>query len=170
MNGDELKNESTLDLKRIEKLMKLVKQHGFTEFEWKSQQESIKFKVQAGGIHIPADALAPPRPHQHVPAHSGGPSADLGEERASATPKADNKPQGKEVHSPFVGTFFRSPAPGEEAYVKEGDRVRVGQALCIIEAMKVLNEIESDVDGVVLAVLPENGEAVEFGQTLFVIQ
>ncbi|MFM8152892.1 MAG: acetyl-CoA carboxylase biotin carboxyl carrier protein, partial [Polynucleobacter victoriensis] len=108
-------------------------------------------------IYAPAPAAAPA-----APAPAAAPTAPA----EAAAPAA---PTGHAVKSPMVGTFYRSPTPGADAFVKIGDTVKEGQTLCIIEAMKLLNEIESDKSGVVKEILCENGQGVEFGQALFII-
>ncbi|MEW5763961.1 MAG: acetyl-CoA carboxylase biotin carboxyl carrier protein [Acidobacteriota bacterium] len=121
------------------------------------------FMVPQGGPSLPA-APAPPAPPVSGPPQTGGEAPSTGE--AAPTPAA----RGTEIKSPMVGTFYRSPAPGAEPFVKIGDTVRKGQTLCIIEAMKLMNEIESELDGVVLDVYPENAQPVEYGERLFLIQ
>ncbi|HEX7183430.1 MAG TPA: acetyl-CoA carboxylase biotin carboxyl carrier protein [Thermoanaerobaculia bacterium] len=116
-----------------------------------------------------AAAVSAPAPAAPAPAPSAGASA-----AAAASPKAAEPagpPAGSHIlSSPIVGTFYRSPSPDAPAFVEVGDRVKKGQVLCIIEAMKLMNEIESDVDGVVLEIYPKNAQPVEFGEPLFAIR
>ncbi len=117
----------------------------------------------AGGQAVqPAVPAAVPAPPQGAPAES---AAGGGEE---ASPKLSERMT--EVKSPMVGTFYRAPAPGAEAFVKVGDPVKKGQTLCIIEAMKLMNEIESEVDGTVVDILTENAQPVEYGEKLFIVE
>jgi acetyl-CoA carboxylase biotin carboxyl carrier protein len=112
---------------------------------------------------VPAPAPTPPAP-EPVAAVNPAPAP-------APAPKAEESAvKGVEVKAPIVGTFYRSPSPDAEPFVKEGDTVKKGQVLCIIEAMKLMNEIESDVSGVVRKILASNGEPVEYGQALFIIE
>jgi acetyl-CoA carboxylase biotin carboxyl carrier protein len=110
---------------------------------------------------MPAPQQAPAQPQSSAP-----PAAQQGEETAEA---GDTESEGNVVKSPIVGTFYRSPSPDADAFVKVGDTVEKGQTLCIVEAMKIMNEIESEFSGEVKKILVENGEAVEFEQPLFII-
>ena len=89
---------------------------------------------------------------------------------APATPEVAPEPAGRVIKSPMVGTFYRSASPGSKAFVEIGDPIKEGEPVCIIEAMKIMNEIEADCDGKVLRILCENGQAVEFGQPLFIVE
>lgn len=132
------------------------------------QVQYIPTPVAAPQIAAPQPAVAAPAPQ---PASIAAPTPHPASEAAPA-PKAENKEEvkGVEVKAPIVGTFYRSPAPDADPYVKEGDTVKKGQVLCIIEAMKLMNEIESEVSGVVRKILVNNAEPVEYGQTLFIIE
>ncbi len=122
------------------------------------------FMVPPSGQTLPAAAATPPAPPVSGAASAAVQSPSVAEATAAAAAR------GTEVKSPMVGTFYRSPAPGAEPFVKIGDTVRKGQTLCIIEAMKLMNEIESELDGVVLDVFPENAQPVEYGERLFLVQ
>ncbi len=122
------------------------------------------FMVPQSGQVLPAPAAAPSSPPASGTAPAAVPSPPAGEAAPSEAPR------GTEIKSPMVGTFYRAPAPGAEPFVKIGDTIRKGQTLCIIEAMKLMNEIESELDGLVLDVFPENAQPVEFGERLFLVQ
>jgi len=144
-----------MDRKELDALLKLLRRHGVAEFtlEEKDVSVSVSF-LGAGTVPVVAAAplAAPPVAPSAAPASAPAPRP-AGDSRA--------------VRAPIVGTFYRSPAPDAPPYVNVGDRVRKGQVVCIVEAMKLMNQIESDVDGVVLEILVENGAPVQFGQELF---
>jgi acetyl-CoA carboxylase biotin carboxyl carrier protein len=158
-----------MDLKRIEEVIKLLNQYGLESIE--VEEAGFKLKVGSRSTLAGYPPLGQPIIH-HVPQVPQGTShlttqAGAVENSPAAGPK---KHKGKEVKSPFVGTFYRSPGPGSDPFVDVGKRVKKGDTLCIIEAMKLMNEIEADVDGVVAAILVDNEEPVEFDQPLFVIE
>ena len=129
------------------------------------------FRVSAAG-EIPAASPAPAvaAPAVAAPAAPAAPAmAASAADEAAPAEQPEPEPEGHVLVSPIVGTFYTAPSPDADAYVSVGDRVSKGQVLCIVEAMKLMNEIESDVDGVVLRVLAENAQPVEFGQPLFAI-
>ena len=155
-----------MDLRKLKTLIDLVETSGIAELEIQEGEERVRItRAVAPG---PAYYASPPMPHPsqglgahvHVPSHTGVPNAEA---------PASHAPEGHLVKSPMVGTFYRAGSPGAKAFVEIGDTVKEGDALCIIEAMKLMNEIESDKSGVVKAILVENGQPVEFGQPLFVI-
>ena len=146
-----------MDLRKLKKLIDLVQESGISELEVTEGEEKVKI-VKSGGSGSASTAFPPPAP---VAA-----AAPLPGPAAVATP-ADVP--GHLVKSPMVGTFYRSPSPGAKAFVEVGDTVKLGDTICIIEAMKLLNEIECDKDGVVKAILAENGQPVEYGEPLVVI-
>jgi|TARA_B110000971_G_scaffold216692_1_gene252136 acetyl-CoA carboxylase biotin carboxyl carrier protein len=146
-----------MDLRKLKKLIDLVEESGISELELTEGEEKVR---------ISRATQAAPQAIQQMVAQA--PLA------APATPATDTHAapeaaQGHEVESPMVGTFYRSSSPETSAFVQVGDTVEVGDTLCIIEAMKLLNEIESDKAGVVKKILIENGQPVEYGETLFVI-
>jgi len=158
-----------MDLRKLKKLIDLVQESGIAEIEITEGEEKVK--IIRGGAQEVSYVVAPAThapiaaPAQLIAAPAGGVAAAPAE--AAAAPAL---PAGHVVKSPMVGTFYRSPSPGAKAFVEVGDTVKAGQTVCIIEAMKLLNEIESDKDGVVKAVLVENGQPVEFGEPLVVIE
>jgi acetyl-CoA carboxylase biotin carboxyl carrier protein len=150
-----------MDLRKLKKLIDLVQESGIGEIEITEGEERVRI---ARGGHVAvapvAGAIPVPVAATHVPAASAAPAAAAAE--APAEP-------GRTVKSPMVGTFYRAPSPEAKPFVAVGDTVKEGQTLCVIEAMKLMNEIESDAAGVVKAILVENGLPVEYGQALFVI-
>jgi acetyl-CoA carboxylase biotin carboxyl carrier protein len=153
-----------MDLRKLKKLIDLVQESGIGELEVTEGEEKVRI-VRGGPGEIvvaaqPQFAIAAPAPVA-APGTAGAAPA--------ATPEPAI-PAGHIVKSPMVGTFYRSPSPGAKPFVEVGDTVTAGQTICIIEAMKLLNEIESDKDGVVKAVLAENGQPVEYGEPLVVIE
>ena len=153
-----------MDLKLLHRLIRIMKKGDLQELEVEDREGGIKVRLSRG-------KEAPPAPMLHVVQAPGthGPAPAVpagGEVRGEA---ALAKPAGHPILSPMVGTFYRSSAPDAEPFVQVGTRIKVESRLCIIEAMKVMNEIKSEVSGEVLEVLVENGEPVEFGQPLFLV-
>ncbi|HEY2865275.1 MAG TPA: acetyl-CoA carboxylase biotin carboxyl carrier protein [Casimicrobiaceae bacterium] len=144
-----------MDLRKLKTLIELVESSGIAELEIAEGEERVRI----------TRALAPAaHTHTPLPVHAGTlPGA------AGAAPAPAPEPEGHAIKAPMVGTFYRSASPGAKAFVDIGDSVEVGDALCIIEAMKLMNEIEADRAGVVKAILVENGQAVEYGQPLVII-
>jgi acetyl-CoA carboxylase biotin carboxyl carrier protein len=143
-----------MDLRKLKTLIELVESSGIAELEIAEGEERVRItrSVAPGSHHHPLPAQhASPMPVAHAPA------------------PAAQEPEGHTIKSPMVGTFYRSASPGAKAFVDIGDSVQVGDPLCIIEAMKLMNEIEADRAGVVKAILAENGQAVEYGQPLVII-
>ncbi len=153
-----------MDIRKVKKLIEMLEESSLAEIEIKEGEESIR--ISRAGIAGPAMAqvvtAAPVAPTASAPA----PAATLPGE----APSSPVRPSGHLVTSPMVGTFYRSPSPGAKAFVEVGDTVKVGDTLCIIEAMKMMNQIESDKAGTVKAILKENGQPVEFGEPMFVIE
>jgi acetyl-CoA carboxylase biotin carboxyl carrier protein len=150
-----------MDLRKIKTLIDLVQESGIAELEITEGEEKVR--ISRHGVAAPA-----PQYMQQMPAQVNlQPTAAA---PAAAAPVAPAEPVGHTLKSPMVGTFYRSPSPGASSFVEIGQAVTKGQTLCIIEAMKLLNEIESDAAGVVKAILVENGQPVEYGQPLFVIE
>ncbi|MDB5969800.1 MAG: acetyl-CoA carboxylase biotin carboxyl carrier protein [Hydrocarboniphaga sp.] len=152
-----------MDLRKIKTLIELVEQSGISELEVKEGEESVRISRQTQPLHY---ALPPALP---APVAAPAPAAPAAV-AAPVAPAAPPKPSGYVVRAPMVGTFYRTPSPGAKAFVEVGQTVKVGQTLCIIEAMKMLNQIESDRAGVVVDILVENERPVEFDQPLFVIE
>jgi acetyl-CoA carboxylase biotin carboxyl carrier protein len=149
-----------MDLRKLKKLIDLVQESGITELEVTEGEERVRIAKNYGALAVPMQQYAAPPVL---------PGAALGAASSVRLDDEDDVPDGHVVKSPMVGTFYRSPSPGAEAFVQIGQAVKEGDTLCIIEAMKLLNEIEADASGVIKAILVENGEPVEFGAPLFVI-
>jgi acetyl-CoA carboxylase biotin carboxyl carrier protein len=152
-----------MDLRKLKTLIDLVSESGISELEVTEGEGKVRIVKNAPPVYVQSSPFAQPMTAS-VPA----PGGFVPEQTPAAAPAAPVV-QGHVVTSPMVGTFYRSPSPGAEPFVQVGDSVKEGQTLCIIEAMKLLNEIESDKTGVVKEILIENGQAVEYGQPLFVI-
>lgn len=148
-----------MDLRKLKKLIDLVQESGIGEIEITEGEEKVRISRQGMGAPM---MMAPPG-MQHIA--MPGPAA-----AAPPEPAPPPEPKGHALKSPMVGTFYRAPSPGAPAFVEIGQSVTKGQTLCIIEAMKLLNEIESDATGTVRAILVENGQPVEYGQPLFLIE
>ncbi len=153
-----------MDLRKLKKLIDLVEESGIAELEVTEGEEKVR--IVKGGAAPREFYMSAPM--QMAPAPTAGAPAPA--PTAIAPPAAPAVPEGHVVKSPMVGTFYRSPSPGAKSFVEIGDTVKVGQTVCIIEAMKLLNEIECDKDGVVKAVLIENGQPVEYGEPLLIIE
>jgi acetyl-CoA carboxylase biotin carboxyl carrier protein len=159
-----------MDIRKVKKLMEMLEESNLAEIEIREGEESIRIsRASSVGTGAPAVSAATPGGVHPTPAPAPGPAAAPARapNEAPAVPPA---PTGHAVTSPMVGTFYRSPSPGAQAFVDIGMEVKVGDVLCIIEAMKMMNQIESDKAGVVKAVLKENGQPVEFGEPLFIIE
>ncbi len=155
-----------LDLPEIERLLAFMSKHGLEEFEFARGNFRIALKrAGASGTLAPVTRKVAGRTVEHAEAGSAVES-----ESSAAAAQTGAKENEHFVKSPIVGTFFASPSPEAKAFVKPGDRVKAGQVICIVEAMKLMNEIESDVSGVVLRALVENAQPVEYGQPLFAIR
>ena len=149
-----------MDLRKLKKLIDLVQESGIAELEITEGEEKVKI-VRGGASGQDLTYVVSPQAAPVAVAAAAAPAA------ASETPSV---PEGHLVKSPMVGTFYRSPSPGAKAFVEVGDTVKAGQTVCIIEAMKLMNEIECDKDGVVKAILVDNGDPVEYGEPLLVIE
>ncbi len=155
-----------IDLQELRELVEFLKQNGIAEFELEREEQHVKLKFESA---FPAAIAAIPAPHAHAvaaPAHAAPPVPP------AAAPPAEAAAEEAlhQVKSPIVGTYYESSAPGSPAFIKVGDVVEVGQTLCIVEAMKLMNEIESDVAGEVVKVIAKNGQPVEYGQPLFAVR
>lgn len=153
-----------MDIRKIKRLIELLEESGINEIEIKEGEESVRITRGAS-----VAAAAPTIQHFALPP-SAPATAPQAAEQAPAANSEPATPDGHIVRSPMVGTFYRAPAPGAKPFTEVGTRVKVGDPLCIIEAMKMLNQIEADKDGVVKAILVENAQPVEFDQPLFVIE
>lgn len=149
-----------MDIRTIKKLIELLESSGIAELEVKQGEESVRISRHGPAVSYAAAPAAAPAPAPTV-------AAPAAESTAPAPADAASNPNA--LRSPMVGTFYRSPAPGASAFVDVGQTVKAGQTVCIIEAMKMLNQIEADRDGVISQILVENGEPVEYDQPLFVI-
>lgn len=149
-----------MDLRKLKTLIDLVAESGISELEVTEENDKVRIvnKVQTVAVAAPAVTAAPV-----IAAAPATPAA------AAPAPTEEPVVQGKTVTSPMVGTFYRAPNPGAEPFVKVGDHVEAGQTLGIIEAMKLLNEIEAETSGTVKEICVENAQPVEFGQPLFII-
>lgn len=150
-----------MDIRKVKKLIELVEESGIAELEITEGEESVR--INRGGVqqaYAPMPMAAPMAPAAPAPA-----APVAAEAEAPAKPAA-----GHTVRSPMVGTFYRSSSPGTPAFVEVGQTVSVGDTLCIVEAMKMMNQIEADKSGVVTQILVENEEPVEFDQPLFIIE
>lgn len=143
-----------MDLRKLKKLIDLVQESGIGELEITEGEEKVR--ISRSGTGQP-QVMAAPNAMQAVPVD------------VAPAPVVPAEPAGHTLKSPMVGTFYRSPSPGAPPFIEVGQSVAKGQTLCIIEAMKLLNEIESDAAGVVKAILVESGQPVEYGQPLFLI-
>ncbi|HET8551281.1 MAG TPA: acetyl-CoA carboxylase biotin carboxyl carrier protein [Gammaproteobacteria bacterium] len=151
-----------MDIRKVKKLVELLEESGIAEIEITEGEESVRISryQQSQPMMAPPPA---PMPQAPAPAPAAPPAT-------AAAPEAEALPAGHIVKAPMVGTLYRAPSPGAKAFVEVGQTVDVGDTLCIIEAMKMLNQIESDKAGTIKAILVENGEPVEFGQPMFVIE
>jgi acetyl-CoA carboxylase biotin carboxyl carrier protein len=148
-----------MDLRKLKKLIDLVEESGITELEVTEGEEKVRIVKQSAVAAQQTYMVAPPAPAP-LAAPAGAPAA------AAAEPAL---PDGHVVKAPMVGTFYRSASPGSEPFVEIGSSIKQGETLCIIEAMKLLNEIESDCTGTIKAILVENGQPVEYGEPLFIV-
>ena len=155
-----------MDIRKIKKLIELVEESGITELEVQEEEGTVR-------ISRAAPAIAPAAvQYAAAPVVAQAPAAAPAQAPATATPApaASDELSGHLVRSPMVGTFYRSPSPEAKAFVEVGQSVKVGDALCIVEAMKMMNRIEADKSGVVKAILINDGDAVEFDEPLIVIE
>ena len=156
-----------MDIRKVKKLIELLEESGVAEIEISEGEESVRIS------RFPTGAAAAPAPVVHyaaAPAPAAAPVAAPAPAPAAAAAVAPPAKKDHTVTAPMVGTFYASASPGAKAFVDIGSEVQVGDTLCIIEAMKMMNQIESDKTGRVTAVLVKNGEPVEFGQPLFIIE
>jgi len=162
-----------MDLKLIQKLIRMMKNDGVGELELEDQKSGVRVRLKRGGDTPPPAAPLVQLMHGAVPAHLAAPEARATGGQPSARSieaAAPAAPAGTPIVSPMVGTFYRSPSPESEPFVSVGSKIEVDSRLCIIEAMKVMNEIKAEIAGEILEILVENGEPVEFGQPLFLVK
>ncbi|WP_280562359.1 MULTISPECIES: acetyl-CoA carboxylase biotin carboxyl carrier protein [unclassified Chromohalobacter] len=153
-----------MDIRKVKKLIELLEESNISEIEIQEGEESVRISRHTGGFSAPPAAEAPapvaaPAPAPAAPSEAAAPAAEA----------APTQPSGHPVTSPMVGTFYRSPAPGAKAFVEVGQSVKKGETVCIVEAMKMMNQIEADQDGVIEAIMVEDGEPVEFDQPMVII-
>ena len=150
-----------MDIRKVKKLIELLEESGIAEIEIREGEESVRISRQQQGTMVMPNQgyMQMPQMQMAAPAIA-----------APAAAPAVVEPRGHQVKSPMVGTFYRASAPGAKAFAEVGDNVTAGSTICIIEAMKMLNQIEADVSGKITAILIENGQPVEFGQPLFIIE
>jgi len=150
-----------MDIRKVKKLIELLEESGVAEIEIHEGEESVRISRYAASAPLAVPAAAPlPAPAAVAPPL----------EPVAQQPAAKPVPAGHTVDSPMVGTFYRAPTPGANSFVEVGQQVSEGDTLCIIEAMKMLNQIEADKSGTIAAILVDNAEPVEYGQALFVIK
>ena len=144
--------------KEIQELIDILKRNDLAELEWEREGVRIRLRRET------ASPVVPLSPLREAP-----PQRELSAEKTSI-PVSPDRPGAVTITSPIVGTFYRSPSPDADPYVEEGDLVKKGQVLCIVEAMKLMNEIEAEVSGTIIEIFAQNGKSVEFGQKLFRIK
>ena len=150
-----------MDIRKVKKLIELLEESGISELEIREGEESVRIS-RHGKVEHSMFAAAPQIPVAAAPIPVAA--------AAAAEPAAAPEISGHVIKSPMVGTFYRAPSPGSKSFVEVGQSVKAGDTLCIVEAMKLLNQIESDKAGIVKAILVENEHPVEYGQPLFVIE
>jgi acetyl-CoA carboxylase biotin carboxyl carrier protein len=161
-----------MDIRKIKKLIELLEESSLTEIEIVEGEESVRLCRASAANIMPL--------HHGIPAHihaaawsapGAGAPTDVPTARSDTAPtEEDTVPEGELVRAPMVGTFYASPSPEAEAFVSLGQRISEGETLCIIEAMKMFNQIEAEISGTIVAILVENGQPVEFDQPLFVVR
>jgi acetyl-CoA carboxylase biotin carboxyl carrier protein len=161
-----------MNLKELKELIEFLEEKNIAEFEL--ERGDVKVRIRRAGEHPVAHAQGEPRFYAVAPAPASGPELGTAPVPGTSAPAPPVQPVAEEglhmVKSPIVGTFYEAPSPGAPPFVKAGDQVELGQVLCIVEAMKLLNEIESDVAGEIVKKLASNGQPIEYGQDLFVIR
>ncbi|WP_087026787.1 acetyl-CoA carboxylase biotin carboxyl carrier protein [Thaumasiovibrio subtropicus] len=153
-----------MDIRKIKKLIELVEESGISELEISEGEESVRISRTSNVV-----AAAAPVQYAAAPAPVAAPAVEAAPAVATEAPAAEVV-SGHQVLSPMVGTFYRAPSPDASSFVEIGSQVNVGDTLCIVEAMKMMNQIEADKAGVVKAILATDGDAIEFDQPLFVIE
>ncbi len=155
-----------MDIRKVKKLIELLEESGIAELEIQEGEESVRISRHGSQAPAPAPAAPPPQAPAAQPAPAPAPAGDTsGDDDAGG-----GLPSGHVVESPMVGTFYSASSPSSPPFVEVGQNVKAGETICIIEAMKILNQIEADVSGTVKAILVENGSPVEFGEPLMIIE
>ncbi|MGE0312436.1 MAG: acetyl-CoA carboxylase biotin carboxyl carrier protein [Lautropia sp.] len=158
-----------MDLRKLKTLVDLVAESGISELEITEAEGTVRIVKSAPPAPMPPYPWPMQQPVMQMPVAHAAPAGGAEAPTPASAPASAPPIAGQVVKSPMVGTFYRSPNPESEPFVKEGSVVAVGDALCIIEAMKLMNEIESEISGTVRQVLVENGQPVEYGQPLFIV-
>ena len=156
-----------MDIRKIKKLIELLEESGIAEIEIKEGEEAVRIS------RMPMGMAAAPMHHHHLaslPMIAPAEMPKAAAATAAEAPPPKPRPNEHVITAPMVGTFYASPSPGAKAFIEIGDEVKVGQVLCIIEAMKMMNQIESDKGGRITSIMARNGDPVEFGQPLFVVE
>ena len=154
-----------MDIRKVKKLIELLEESAVSEIEIKEGDDSVRISRGTSSNATPVYTMAPPVAQQTAIPHA----APAPVAQAPVVEEENTQPDGTVVESPMVGTFYRSSSPGAKPFIEVGQSVKAGDTLCIIEAMKILNQIESEVSGTVRAVLVENGQPIEFGEPLIII-
>jgi acetyl-CoA carboxylase biotin carboxyl carrier protein len=149
-----------MDIRKVKKLIELLEESGIAEIEISEGEDSVRISRFGSNVAAPVALAMPP---------AAAPAAAAAAAPASALAMAEAEEDGHVVPAPMVGTFYNAPSPGSAPFVQVGDRVSIGDALCIIEAMKMMNQIEAEVAGTIKSIRVQNGDPVEYGQILFVI-
>ena len=149
-----------MDIRKVKKLIELLEESGIAEIEICEGEDSVKISRFGSNVAAPVAVAMPP---------AAAPAATTAAAPASALTMAEAEEDGHVVPAPMVGTFYNAPSPGSAPFVQVGDRVSIGDALCVIEAMKMMNQIEAEVAGTIKSIRVQNGDPVEYGQILFVI-
>ena len=155
-----------MDIRKVKKLIELLEESNIDEIEIQEGEESVRISRNGSRVQYAPAGYAPPPPPPAQPAAAAAPQQPAA---TAPEPAAAPEEKGHLVRSPMVGTFYRSPSPGAAAFVEVGQKVQAGEVLCIVEAMKMMNQIEADKSGTIDAILVEDGEPVEFDQPLFSI-
>ncbi len=160
-----------MDIRKIKKLIELLEESGIAEIEIKEGEEAVRISRMPSGTAGAGSAPQVSHPGTSGPARGPG-DVPSGAPPTLAVAESAPKPKPSEhvITAPMVGTFYASPSPGGKAFVEIGDEIKVGQVLCIIEAMKMMNQIEADKAGRITSIMAQNGDPVEFGQPLFVLE
>ena len=159
-----------MDIRKVKKLIELLDESGIAEIEITEGEESVRISRHSSVAPAAPVALAAPAPMMApAPAAAPAPAPAAAPAEAAPAPAAEPEEDGYQVTAPMVGTFYSASSPGSPAFVQVGDKVNEGDTLCIVEAMKMMNQIESDVSGTIKSIRAQNGEPVEYGQVLFVI-
>jgi len=153
-----------MDLRKLKTLIDLVSESNISELEITENEGKVRIVKSPGAVGMPTSMM------MMAPAAAAHPAPALAPPAAPAAPEAPPVETGHVVKSPMVGTFYRSSSPGSKAFAEIGATIKEGEPICIVEAMKIMNEIEADATGTITKILVENGQAVEYGQPLFIIE